>query len=83
MGRLTLAETGLTYGEWRQHCVMLYALDDLAAGFSVEATAGSAGFKTTSAFIRAFAKRFGMTPSEYVKTHQLIVPTVTVSDSEG
>lgn len=83
LGRLTLAETGLTYGEWRQHCVMLYALDDLAAGFSVEATAGSAGFKTTSAFIRAFAKRFGMTPSEYVKTHQLIVPTVTVSDSEG
>lgn len=83
LGRLTLAETGLTYGEWRQHCVMLYALDDLAAGFSVEATAGSAGVKTTSAFIRAFAKRFGMTPGEYVKTHQLIVPTVTVPDSEG
>ena len=78
LGRLTMETTGLTFGEWRRHCVMLYALDCLAQGETVEFTASQAGFSTTSAFIEAFAKLFGVTPGEYVKTHQPVIPMVTV-----
>lgn len=79
LSRLALRETGLTFGHWRLHCVMLYALEDLARGETVEFTADHAGFDTASAFIRAFARIFGVTPGEYVKAHRAVQPAVTLA----
>ncbi len=79
LSRLTLQETGLSFGQWVLHTVMLYALEDLARGETVEATAGLAGFETASAFIRAFARIFGVTPGEYMKRQQPVEPRVTLA----
>ncbi len=81
LSRLTLKETGLSFGQWLLHGVMLYALEDLACGRTVEATAGLAGFENVSAFIRAFARIFGVTPGEYVKRQQPVEPSVTLAVS--
>jgi AraC-like DNA-binding protein len=63
--RLFLAETGFRFGEWRQRLRMLHAVALLGAGDTVAAAGESAGYATTSAFIAAFRKLLGATPTSY------------------
>jgi AraC-like DNA-binding protein len=59
------AETGLSPGRWRQQHLLLAALEQIAAGRPVKVVAADAGYASASAFIAAFHKRFGVTPSRY------------------
>jgi AraC-like DNA-binding protein len=61
--RLFLAETGLRFAEWRQRLRLLQGANALGAGASVTEAALEAGYAGTSAFIAAFRKQFGHTPS--------------------
>ena len=70
MGRRTLerrflAETGMSPARWRRHALLLGAIERLAGGQSVKAAAAAAGYASPSAFVAAFRKRFGITPSRY------------------
>jgi AraC-like DNA-binding protein len=58
-------ETGMTLGRWRQQRMLLRGLDQLAGGASVAVAATAAGYGSPSAFIAAFRKAFGATPSRY------------------
>lgn len=60
--RLFLAETGLTFGRWRQRARLLQALRLLASGESVTATALAVGYDSPSAFIAMFKRALGRTP---------------------
>ncbi|MDO5532951.1 helix-turn-helix transcriptional regulator [Sutterella sp.] len=62
LSRLVVNETGMSFREWRLHVRMLSTLSGFAHGLTVEEAAYRTGYKTTSAFIRAFRQRFGMTP---------------------
>lgn len=59
------AETGMTLGRWRQQRLLLRGLEQLAGGATVAAASTVAGYATPSAFIAAFRKAFGATPSKY------------------
>jgi AraC-like DNA-binding protein/quercetin dioxygenase-like cupin family protein len=59
------AETGLSPGRWRQQHVLLGALEQIAAGRPVKSVAVDAGYASSSAFIAAFRKSFGITPARY------------------
>jgi AraC-like DNA-binding protein len=59
------AETGMTLGRWRQQRLLLRGLEQVAGGASVAAASTAAGYATPSAFIAAFRKAFGATPSRY------------------
>jgi AraC-like DNA-binding protein len=59
------AETGMTLGRWRQQRMLLRGLERLAGGATVAAASTVAGYATPSAFIAAFRKVFGATPSRY------------------
>jgi AraC-like DNA-binding protein len=59
------AETGLSPGRWRQQHALLAGLERIAAGHPVKAVAADAGYASPSAFIAAFRKTFGVTPSRY------------------
>lgn len=59
------AETGLTFAEWRTHARMRAALVHLSTGYSVAAVARMVGYRTTSAFVRAFRQTTGQTPGTY------------------
>jgi len=61
--RLFLAETGLSFSAWRQRLRLLHAATLLGGGMSVTHAALEAGYSGTSAFIVAFRKHFGFTPS--------------------
>lgn len=67
LGRLFLAQTGLTFGAWRRRSRLLSSLALLEAGKNVTATAIECGYDSTSAFIAAFRAAFGATPGAFAR----------------
>lgn len=63
--RLFLAETGLTFGRWRQQFHLQHALRELAAGASVQQVSLDLGYSSVTAFITMFKKAVGTSPSRY------------------
>ncbi len=66
LSRRFLAETGLTFADWRQRARLMRAVELLAAGSSVTATALTLGYDNVSAFIAMFRRAHGTTPARYV-----------------
>jgi len=62
--RLILAETGMTFREWRRRIRMIAALERLQAGKSVTETAFDVGYASSSAFTAAFRRSFGALPRD-------------------
>jgi AraC-like DNA-binding protein len=65
--RRFVAETGMTFGRWRQQLRLLAALERLGAGESVTTVALEVGYEDVSAFIAAFKAAMGETPAQYFK----------------
>jgi AraC-like DNA-binding protein len=65
--RLFLESTGMTFGRWRQQLRLMHAIRLLAEGAKVTYVALEAGYSTPSAFIAAFRKAFGTTPTRYFR----------------
>ncbi len=63
--RRFMAETGLSFGDWRQRARLLRALELLAAGASVTSVALDLGYGNVSAFIAMFRRTFGVTPARF------------------
>jgi AraC-like DNA-binding protein len=66
--RRFVAGVGVSLGQWRQRVRLARALELLAAGESVTNAGAAVGYSTTSAFIGAFRRHFGATPSRYFAT---------------
>jgi len=60
--RLFRAETGMSFGLWRQKARLLESVRLLAQGDSVTDAALDSGYSSVSAYIAAFKKTFGCTP---------------------
>ncbi|MDF1487104.1 AraC family transcriptional regulator [Tessaracoccus caeni] len=65
--RAFLADTGLTFQQWRLCCRLTTAVEHLAAGYSVDRVAALVGFGSRNGFTRAFKQQYGMTPHELTK----------------
>ncbi len=65
--RLFVNTTGMTFGKWRQQLRLMHAMRLLGAGAKVTHAALDAGYSTPSAFIAAFRKVLGTTPTQYFK----------------
>ncbi|MFU1983543.1 AraC family transcriptional regulator [Bordetella hinzii] len=65
LARLIQAETGLSFGRWRQQIHLIEALRLLAAGRGVQQTAGALGYDSVTAFITMFKKALGKPPARY------------------
>ncbi|PMS16923.1 AraC family transcriptional regulator [Trinickia dabaoshanensis] len=66
MSRRFIAQTGLTFGRWRQQARMLAALERVAEGAPVTRIALELGYENVSAFIEVFRSTFGATPGRYM-----------------
>jgi AraC-like DNA-binding protein len=65
--RLFQDDTGMTLGKWRQQLRLMQAMRLLGEGAKVTHAALEAGYSTPSAFIAAFRKSLGTTPTLYFK----------------
>ena len=63
--RRFLAETGLTFGQWRRQCRVVAAIEGLAAGHSVTRVALDVGYEDVSSFIAVFKRATGVTPARF------------------
>jgi AraC-like DNA-binding protein len=68
--RLFLDETGITLGKWRQQVRLMKAMCLLGEGAKVTHAALEAGYGTPSAFIAAFRKSLGSSPTLYLKSFE-------------
>ncbi|MFI6907261.1 helix-turn-helix domain-containing protein [Nonomuraea sp. NPDC050394] len=60
-----LADTGLTFEQWRLLRRLGAAVEFLAAGHDVDQVAARVGFASRNGLTRAFKGRFGLTPHEF------------------
>jgi len=67
LARAFLADTGIPFGRWRTLLRLSVALSDLAAGTPVSSVARSVGYESTSAFVVAFRRETGVTPTDYFR----------------
>ena len=65
--RLFVEETGTTFGKWRQQLRLMQAMRLLGGGAKVTHAALEAGYSGPSAFIAAFRKGLGSTPTRYFR----------------
>jgi AraC-like DNA-binding protein len=65
LARLFRAETGMSFGAWRQQVRLIEALTRLADGHSVSRVARELGYDSPSAFTAMFRRTLGTTPSRY------------------
>lgn len=65
--RIFLAETKMSFRQWRQQYRLLHAMQTLASGEKVTTAALDAGYSSPSAFIAIFRRQFGATPARYFK----------------
>lgn len=65
LARRFLAETGLSFGRWRQQHRLLTALELLGTGHSVTDVALAVGYQDVSSFIARFKAATGVTPARY------------------
>ncbi len=65
LARLFVAETGMTFGQWRTQLRLQTALPLLADGMAVGRVAGRVGYATPSAFVAAFRRAVGVPPAAY------------------
>lgn len=65
LSRLFQQETGLTWRDWRDRMRFVLAIEGLQLGQSSSALAVSLGYAHTSAFVAAFRRQSGMTPTEW------------------
>ncbi len=66
LSRLFRAETGLSFTRWRTQVRVRAAIQLLAEGTTVNATARAVGYRKPSAFIDAFRRATGQTPGTYI-----------------
>ncbi|HVC13250.1 MAG TPA: helix-turn-helix transcriptional regulator [Acidimicrobiales bacterium] len=67
LARAFLSDTGLSFGRWRTRLRLRAALGELAAGAPVSTVARSVGYESASAFVAAFRRETGVTPSAYFR----------------
>lgn len=65
--RFFRAQTGMAFGEWRQHACLVAALSGLASGRPVTTVALELGYESPGAFSTMFRRRLGFKPSDVAR----------------
>lgn len=60
-----LADTALTFEQWRLRNRLVAAVEFLAAGYDVDQVAARVGFGSRNGFTRAFKQQYGQTPHAF------------------
>jgi len=75
------AETGMSFGAWRQQACLFAALPRLAAGVAVTTVALDLGYRSPAAFTGMFRRLLGAPPSRYFRSASVEDLRSTMSNS--
>lgn len=64
--RLVVAETGMSFGRWRQQLGVILAIQRMAEGASVQQVASDLGYESVGSFVTMFRKALGASPGRYM-----------------
>ena len=64
--RLMVAETGMSFGRWRQQINIILALQWLVKGVSIQQVASDLGYENVGSFVTMFRKAMGAPPGRYM-----------------
>lgn len=64
--RLIVAETGMSFGRWRQQLGIIRAIQWMAKGVPVQTVAGDLGYESVGSFVTMFRKALGTSPGRYM-----------------
>ena len=65
--RLFKKETGMSFQQWRTRLKLLESINRLVEGKSSAAIAHSLGYRSSSAFVAAFRRHFGVPPQSFIR----------------
>ncbi|MBX3217351.1 MAG: helix-turn-helix transcriptional regulator [Labilithrix sp.] len=87
LNRLLVAETGLSFGRWRQQLHIILAIQKMSRGATVKSVALDLGYESASSFVTMFRKAQGASPARYMATRlEARGPaeaTVLIADARG
>jgi AraC-like DNA-binding protein len=66
LARLIVAETGMSFGRWRQQLNIILALQWMAKSTSVQQVASDLGYESVGSFVTMFRKALGTSPGRYM-----------------
>lgn len=69
LARVVAAETGMSFGRWRQQLNLILAMQWMAAGASVQQVAVDLGYENVGSFVTMFRKALGSSPARYMSNH--------------
>lgn len=69
LARVVAAETGMSFGRWRQQLNLILAMQWMAAGASVQQVALDLGYESAGSFVTMFRKALGSSPARYMSNH--------------
>ena len=64
--RLVVAETGMSFGRWRQQLGIILAIQRMAEGASVQQVSYDLGYESVGSFVTMFRKAMGTSPGRYM-----------------
>ncbi|MEK6423593.1 MAG: helix-turn-helix transcriptional regulator [Burkholderia gladioli] len=66
LARALAAQTGMSFGRWRQQLHLMLAVQWLVAGQSVQQVADGLGYESASSFVSMFRRKLGAPPARYM-----------------
>jgi AraC-like DNA-binding protein len=80
--RLIMSQTGMNFGRWRQQFQVMFAIERLTEGASVQTVSFDLGYESASAFITMFKKVMGQPPGQYLAARRSAAPPATPQQSK-
>jgi AraC-like DNA-binding protein len=71
LSRLLSEETGMSFRRWRQQFQVMFALERLTEGHSVQTVAFDLGYESASAFITMFKGVLGKPPAGFLASRRV------------
>lgn len=70
LNRVLVAETGLSFGRWRQRLHVILAIQKMSRGATVQSVALDLGYESASSFVTMFRKALGTSPARYMASRR-------------
>lgn len=80
--RLIMSQTGMSFGRWRQQFQVMFAIERLTEGASVQTVSFDLGYESASAFITMFKKVMGQPPGQFLAARRNAPPSAVQQQSE-